>query len=801
MAAAGKRTKEESGPRIGASGKLEGEFVVKKDPEFLARRAEVWDRLYAEQQKKLEQSVAAGKRPITITLKDGSQKEGFAFETTPMDIALSISKSLAKDALVASVVYDEALASESDLSGDIMAVESDDEEEEEEKIEDVQKAIQWDLTRPLEASCQLDLMKFDSALGNEVYWHSSAHMLGAALEKLYGGYLGVGPPLESGFYYDIFVGSKKLGQDDFKAIEEEMQDLAKQAAPFQRLVMSKEEALELFKDNPFKVQLITAKVPEGSKTSAYRCGSLIDLCRGPHVPNTERVRHVMCTKNSSAYWLGNAEYDALQRIYGITFPNEKLMKDHKKFLEEAKQRDHRNIGTQQELFFFHAVVSPGSCFWQPMGARIYNKLIDFMRSEYRIRGFQEVITPNIYAAPLFQMSGHYQNYKDNMYGFDVEGQEWFLKPMNCPGHCMVFDHRVRSYKELPIRMASFGVLHRNELSGTLAGLTRVRRFQQDDAHIFCRPEQIKEEVLGALEFLMFVYKQFGFNSSVALSTRPKKAIGERAIWDSAEAAMKEVLNESGLNWSLNPGDGAFYGPKIDIRLTDAMGRKHQCGTIQLDFQLPIRFNLQYRSDEVESKEKEEDGGKAKEEAKEEEPKEAWKEEAKAEPDADSKGKKEYVWKEQKVKPGFKRPVMIHRAILGSVERMVAILTEHYAGKWPFWLNPRQVMVVPISNKYNDYATYVADQLSSFGFHSAVDTGGNTLDKKIRTAQLSQWSYMAVVGEKEEESMSVNLRSRDSKVPVGTFTLQELVEKFKSEDAPTSKPVGVFAEFKGRVPGS
>eukprot|EP00971_Amphidinium_carterae_P229348 4549998-Amphidinium_carterae.1 len=315
-----------------------------------------------------------------------------------------------------------------------MAVESDDEEEEEEKSGDEKKAVQWDLTRPLEGSCRLDLMKFDSATGNEVYWHSSSHMLGAALEKLYGGYLGVGPPLENGFYYDIFVGEKKLGQDDFAAIEKEMQELSKKAEPFHRLVMSKEEALELFQDNPFKVQLITAKVPEGSKTSAYRCGPLIDLCRGPHVANTDRVKHVMCTKNSSAYWLGKADYDALQRVYGITFPNEKLMKDHKKFLEEAKQRDHRNIGTQQELFFFHAVVSPGSCFWQPMGARLYNKLIDFMRSEYRIRGFQEVITPNIYAAPLFQMSGHYQNYKDSMYGFDVEGQEWFLKPMNCPGH-------------------------------------------------------------------------------------------------------------------------------------------------------------------------------------------------------------------------------------------------------------------------------------------------------------------------------------------------------------------------------
>jgi threonyl-tRNA synthetase len=432
--------------------------------------------------------------------------------------------------------------------------------------------VEWDLTRPLEGSCKLELLQFEDPKANEAFWHSSAHLLGAALELLYGGHLCVGPPLETGFYYDIFVGKAKLNESNFKEIDETIAQLVKKSEKFERLVMTKEEALEVFAENPFKVQLISTKIPDGALTSAYRSGGLIDLCRGPHVPNTGCIKQMMCTKNSSAYWLGKAEYDSLQRIYGVSFPDEKSMKAYKKMLEEAAERDHRTIGTRQELYFFHAQVSPGSCFWMPMGARIYNTLCAFIRREYTIRGFQEVISPNIYADHLFKISGHYQNYKDNMYGFDVEGQDWFLKPMNCPGHCMIFDQRVRSYKELPYRMASFGVLHRNELSGTLSGLTRVRRFQQDDAHIFCRPEQIKAEVKAALDFLYYVYDVFQYTFTICLSTRPKKAIGEKSVWDKAEAALKEALNESGKPWSLNPGDGAFYGPKIDIRLQDAMRR-------------------------------------------------------------------------------------------------------------------------------------------------------------------------------------------------------------------------------------
>jgi len=783
-----KRTKEESGARIGVGGKFEGEFkcVSGGKAEYLPKRLEVWKRLFDEQTKIGQARAAKESKTIDIILPDGKKIEGKSLVTTPLDVATGISKSLAKDVCVARVTYLDIVA-DADLKGDTMASSLSDDEEDDSPAAIEAEAVLWDLHRPLEGSCKIELFKFDHPKAAETYWHSSAHVLGGALEQLYGGYLCIGPPLEAGFYYDIFVGNRKISPDEFQEVEKKMAELAKQADTFERLVLTKEQALEVFQDNPFKVQLISSKIPDGAKTSAYRCGSLVDLCRGPHLPNTDRIKSAMVTKNSSAYWLGKAEYDSLQRVYGITFPNDKLMKDYKKMLEEAAENDHRNVGNKQELFFFHPSVSPGSCFWMKHGARLYNTLIEFIRREYQIRDFQEVITPNIYSEELFLQSGHAQNYKDCMYGFDVEGQEWFLKPMNCPGHCMVFDHRVRSYKELPLRMASFGVLHRNELSGTLSGLTRVRRFQQDDAHIFCRPEQIKAEVISALDFLYYVYGVFGFEFTIALSTRPKKAIGEKAVWDKAEAALKDALNESGREWSLNPGDGAFYGPKIDIKLTDALRRRHQCGTIQLDFQLPIRFGLQYRTEHAE------EAAEGAKDAEKEEPK---KEEAKEE---EKGGKKEYVFKEKPIKCGFERPVIIHRAILGSVERMVAILTEHYGGKWPFWVSPRQVMVIPVSHKYDEYAEYVKEAFSNFGFFADVDVTGSTLNKKVRNAQIAQYNYMAVVGEKEEIGLSVCLRERSGKSDIGTFSLNEVMEMLKKDSEPCSRALNVFTDYKGRSP--
>ncbi|CAE7028723.1 THRRS [Symbiodinium natans] len=617
---------------------------------------------------------------------------------------MSISKGLAESAVVAKVIYKEPVES---LKQCVVA---DVEEDEPEEAANAEQSVLWDMTRPLEGSCRMELLKFDHPQGQDVFWHSSAHILGQAMEREFGCHLTIGPALESGFYYDGFFGDRKLNDNDFSAIEGHAQQISKESQPFQRCVVSKTEALELFKENPFKVQLITNKVPDGALTSCYRCGDLIDLCRGPHLPNTNRAKAFLVTKNSAAYWLGDQNLDSLQRLYGIAFPNDKLLKEYKKFQEEAAKRDHRNIGKAQELFMFHPVMSPGSCFWFPLGARIYNKLMDFMRSEYRLRGFSEVVTPNMYDSRCFLTSGHYQNYKDDMYSLDVEKQEWMLKPMNCPGHFLMFDARVRSYKELPMRFADFGVLHRNEASGALTGLTRVRRFQQDDAHIFCRPEQIKSEVSAALDFLDFVYKIFGFQASYALSTRPKKALGSKEIWDNAEVQLKAALDESGREWSLNPGDGAFYGPKIDIRLQDAMKRKHQCGTIQLDFNGPIRFNLQYRKEGVEEGVDDEEKG-----------------EFKGAEEKNAKG--EVIWREGRLKNGFERPVVIHRAILGSVERMSAILMEHYAGKWPFWLSPRQVQVVPVGTQFNEYALWVERQLQIHGFYAEAETSGKTLNKK------------------------------------------------------------------------
>jgi len=516
-------------------------------------------------------------------------------------------------------------------------------------------------------------------------------------------------------------------------------------------------------------------------TSCYRCGQLVDLCRGPHISSTAKAKAFMIVKNSAAYWLGDHNLDSLQRLYGIAFPTSQQMKDYKRFLEEAAKRDHRNLGRQMDIFMHHPWASPGSTFWFPAGARLYNRLVDFMRSEYRLRGFTEVITPNMYSAQLFMQSGHYQNYKKDMYSLDVEKQEWMLKPMNCPGHFLMFDSRLRSYKELPVRFADFGVLHRNENSGALSGLTRVRRFQQDDAHIFVRPDQIKSEVAAALDFLNYVYKVFNFSASFALSTRPKKALGSREIWDNAESQLRAALDQSGLEWSLDPGEGAFYGPKIDISLTDVMKRKFQCGTIQLDFNNPIRFNLQYQKEGADDAAGEED------------------DRGEFQGAVEKNDKGEVIWREGKLKTGFERPVVIHRAILGSIERMSAILIEHYAGKWPFWLSPRQVMVVPISEKTNAYAQWVERQLLLHGFHAEVELSTKTLNKKVRESQLAQWNFIAVVGEKESEKLRVNVRERDLEKPIGEFTLPEFIAKLDSLGMPSSQPLRQFEAFEGRRP--
>ena len=570
----------------------------------------------------------------------------------------------------------------------------------------------WDMPRPLEGDVKLEFLDFEHPEGKAVFWHSSAHILGEACECHYGCHLSHGPPTEDGFFYDMSInnGETFVTQADFGNLEQVATKAIKEKQKFERLEMTKEQLLKMFHYNKYKVKFISDKIPDGTSTTVYRCGPLIDLCVGPHIPHSGRIKAFKVLKNSSSYFLGDATNDSLQRVYGISFPDKKLMTEHLKFLAEAAERDHRKIGREQELFIFNE-MSPGSAMWLPHGARIYNTLVDTLRTEYRKRGYEEVITPNMYSTKLWETSGHWQNYKENMFSFEVEKETFGLKPMNCPGHCILFKSRERSYRELPWRVADFGVIHRNEFSGALSGLTRVRRFQQDDAHIFCTTDQIGTEIAGVFDFLKKMYGIFGFEFKMELSTRPEKYVGDLDTWNSAEKKLEQALNDflGEGKWELNPGDGAFYGPKIDIMISDALKRWFQCATIQLDFQLPQRFELEYKSD----------------------------------------------------KGPNTRPVMIHRAILGSVERMTAILTEHYKGKWPFWLSPRQILIVPVGPKYYDYAQKLQKKLNDdYFFYCDVDVSGNTLPKKIRTGQMYKYNFIFIVGEEEENSESVNVRNRD-----------------------------------------
>ncbi|KAF9189117.1 threonyl-tRNA synthetase [Haplosporangium sp. Z 767] len=667
---------------------------VSPAPEYIAHRIAMFDEL----KKKADEVAAAQPRvPISITMPDGSVREGIAWETSPMDIAKQIAKSLAERVVIAKV-----------------------------------DKVLWDLERPLESSCNLELLDFENDEGKAVFWHSSAHVLGEACEKHYGCHLCIGPPIEDGFYYEMAMKDERLvSQSDYTNLETCAKNAIKEKQQFIRLEMTKDDLLEMFKHNQYKVHLIKSKIPDGTKTTVYRCGPLIDLCRGPHVPHTGRIKAFAVMKNSASYFLGDSKNDSLQRIYGVSFPDTKMMTEHKKFLEEAAKRDHRKIGKEQELFFFHD-LSPGSCFFLPHGTRIYNTLMDFIKGEYYKRGYTEVMSPNMYNVKLWHTSGHWQNYQENMFSFNVEKETFALKPMNCPGHCLMFGVRERSYRELPLRFADFGVLHRNEASGALSGLTRVRRFQQDDAHLFCRLDQLGDEMDATLDFLQYVYGIFGFEFSLALSTRPEKFLGAIADWDTAEKHLSDALNRFGRPWTINPEDGAFYGPKIDILIRDSLRRSHQCATIQLDFQLPERFNLEYRNS----------GGEASD---------------------------------------FSRPLIIHRAMLGSLERMIAILTESCAGRWDFWLSPRQVQVIPVAQALIPYAEKVQKQLHDAGFFVDVDTSDSTLNKKIRNAEIAQYNFIFVVGAEEESSNSVNVRSRDdvdSKAKGQVRPLDEVVSKLK-----------------------
>lgn len=693
-------------------------------PAYVAERQSVWDRCFAERR---DWEASQPRQPIKIRLPDGRVEEGMTWETTPFEVAARISQGLAEASVVARV------------NGQL-----------------------WDLDRPLEHDVDLQLVKFDDPDGQYVFWHSSAHILGEAMEREYKGCLCYGPPVEEGFYYDMFMEDRQVTPDDFKGLDSSCKQIVKEKQAFERLVMKKADLLEMFKYNVFKHRLIQERVKEDS-TTVYRCGPLIDLCRGPHVRHTGKIKAMQVTKNGAALWEGKADAEQLQRIYGISFPDAKQLKEWQHFQAEAAKRDHRRIGVQQKLFFFHE-LSPGSCFFMPRGAHIYNKLVSFIRELYWERGFQEVITPNLYNSKLWEQSGHWQHYADNMFQIDIEKQKFGLKPMNCPGHCLMFAHELRSYRELPLRMADFGVLHRNEISGALSGLTRVRRFQQDDAHIFCRPDQIGTEIAGCLDFLQHVYGVFGFTFELFLSTRPEGYLGALSLWNKAEAELTASLNASGLPWKLNPGDGAFYGPKIDITIQDALRRNHQCATIQLDFQLPERFDLTFHTEDVRA---------AAPAAVSEEEQLATGVADVAVADGQPPAAAAAV-----VAKGFSRPVIIHRAILGSVERMIAILTESCAGKWPFWLSPMQCVVIPVvANSCDAYALEVKSALHAAGFRCDVELDpSKTLNKKVRNAQLAQYNFILVVGEKERANNTVNVRTRDNKVH-GEHAVQHVVARF------------------------
>jgi len=667
--------------------------------EFVQDRIKLFEQIYERQQQERSKDTF----PIKVTLPDGTVKEAVGNQTSPMDIAIGISKGLAKKAVIAKV-----------------------------------NGALWDLPRPLEGDCNLEILKFDSDEGNDVFWHSSSHVLGQSLERLFKGKLTVGPALDKkeqlsngGFYYDVDTGDVKVSEKDFKEIEKMMKKIAKDKQDFKRIVMTKDEALQMFKENPFKKELINDKIPDGSTCTAYRCGPLVDLCRGPHIPSTGIIKSMKIVKNGANYWKQNSDNPQLQRVYGISFPDNKLMKQYEKNRKKAEESDHRRLGKKYELFFFDE-ISPGSCFWLPHGTRLYNKLISFIRVEYIKRGYTEVITPNIFDMKLWETSGHAAKYRENMFLFECEGTEFGLKPMNCPGHCCMFKHSRKSYRDLPQRIADFGVLHRNEISGSLTGLTRVRRFQQDDAHIFCRIDQIEDEVEGVLDFLDYVYGVFGFTFEVELSTRPENKLGTDEMWDQAERALANCLTkfcdkhkETIKPWKENPADGAFYGPKIDIKVFDCMGREFQCGTVQLDFQLPQRFELEYAT-------------------------------------ADNKSE---------------RPVMIHRAILGSVERFSAILIEHFSGKLPFWCSPRQIIVIPIHEDHLEYAQKVSKIFELEGYYSEVDDSSDRIKKKVRNASNMAHNMILVVGKGEIDSNSVNIRLRNGE-KLGVKTLEEAKVFFK-----------------------
>ena len=617
---------------------------------------------------------------INIKFPDGSVRE-YAKGTTPMQVAESISSRLAQDVIASSVNGEE-----------------------------------WDVARPIEADAEIKLFKWDDAEGKHAFWHTSAHLLAEALQELYPGIkFGIGPALETGFYYDVDPGEAVIRDSDLPKIEAKMIELAARKEPVVRQEIAKADALKMFgeRGEEYKVELID-ELEDGTITT-YTQGSFTDLCRGPHLPNTGSIKAVKLTAIAGAYWRGDEKRKQLTRIYGVSFPKKKLLDEYIQMMEEAKKRDHRKIGKELELFMFSQAVGQGLPLWLPRGTALRDRLEMFLKRIQKRFGYQQVMTPHIGAKQLYVTSGHYAKYgKDSFQPIHTpeENEEFLLKPMNCPHHCEIFSALPRSYKDLPLRFAEFGTVYRYEQSGELHGLTRVRGFTQDDAHIFCRPDQLKDEFLKVMDIIFIIFKALNFeNFEAQISLRDpnntEKYIGSDENWEKAERAIVEACAEKGLKARVETGEAAFYGPKLDFMVKDAIGRRWQLGTIQVDYNLPERFELEYTG-------------------------------------ADNQKH---------------RPVMIHRAPFGSMERFVAVLIEHTGGKFPLWLTPDQVVIMPISEKFNDYANKVAEELNMLDIRTLVDDRNEKIGRKIRDNEMKKIPFLLVVGEKEAENGEVSVRKQ------------------------------------------
>lgn len=633
---------------------------------------------------------------IKVTLKDGSNRE-YQKGTTLAQIAKDISGRLGKEALVASV--DDKLV---------------------------------DLSTPLEQDAGISFYTFNDEEGKQVFRHSASHVMAQAVQKLVPGTkLAIGPAIADGFYYD-FDSPVKFTPEMMDEIQKEIDTIVKQDLSFNRQEIDREKALDFFKKSgeDYKVELIN-DLSEESAISCYSQGDFTDLCAGPHVPSTGYLKAFKLTNLAGAYWRGNENNKMLQRIYGTSFPKKSLLEEYLFRMEEAKKRDHRRLGAELDLFSL-LEEGPGFPFFHPKGMVLRNELENFWRSEHAKQGYQEIKTPMILNRELWERSGHWDHYRDNMYFTKIDGMDYAVKPMNCPGSILVYKNKLHSYRDLPIRMGELGLVHRHELSGVLHGLMRVRCFTQDDAHIFMLPEQIKDEIIGVIDLVDNFYNIFGFKYRVELSTKPEKAMGSDEIWESATATLEEALKAKDMEYKINEGDGAFYGPKIDFHLEDCLGRTWQCGTIQLDFQMPELFDLSYIG---------EDGQKH-------------------------------------------RPVMIHRVVFGSIERFIGILIEHFGGAFPAWLAPVQVKVMPIADRHSDYAAGLAEQLKQRGIRVETDNRNEKINYKIREAQGKKIPYMLVVGDREAEKKAVSVRHR-SEGDLGSMKVEEFINRI-SEEVNTKK---------------